>query len=105
MPGRQKSDEKRDEILAAAEKEFARRDFHLVLMDDVAARAGVGKGTLYRYFPTKDELLPGNRPARARRVARRLHARLRRGRADREDPGDRRRAHARLLLGPGTAAT
>ncbi|HEY8518143.1 MAG TPA: TetR/AcrR family transcriptional regulator [Candidatus Binatia bacterium] len=56
MAGRQKSDEKRDEILAAAEKEFARRDFHEVLMDDVAARAGVGKGTLYRYFPTKEEL-------------------------------------------------
>jgi len=56
MAGRQKSDEKRDEILAAAEQEFARRDFHEVLMDDVAACAGVGKGTLYRYFPTKDEL-------------------------------------------------
>jgi AcrR family transcriptional regulator len=56
MAGRQKSDEKRDEILAAAEQEFARRDFHQVLMDDVAARAGVGKGTLYRYFPTKEEL-------------------------------------------------
>lgn len=56
MAGRQKSDEKRDEILAAAEQEFARREFHQVLMDDVAARAGVGKGTLYRYFPTKEEL-------------------------------------------------
>ncbi|MEW6270972.1 MAG: TetR/AcrR family transcriptional regulator [Thermodesulfobacteriota bacterium] len=56
MAGRQKSDEKREEILAAAEREFARRDFHEVLMDDVAARAGVGKGTLYRYFPTKEEL-------------------------------------------------
>jgi len=56
MAGRQKSDEKRDEILAAAELEFARREFHQVLMDDVAARAGVGKGTLYRYFPTKEEL-------------------------------------------------
>ncbi|MBM4242461.1 MAG: TetR/AcrR family transcriptional regulator [Deltaproteobacteria bacterium] len=56
MAGRQKSDEKRDEILAAAEGEFARREFHQVLMDDVAARAGVGKGTLYRYFPTKEEL-------------------------------------------------
>lgn len=56
MAGRQKSDEKRDEILTAAEQEFARRDFHEVLMDDVAARAGVGKGTVYRYFPTKEEL-------------------------------------------------
>jgi AcrR family transcriptional regulator len=56
MPGRQKSPAKREEILAAAVAEFAHRDFHEVLMDDVAARAGVGKGTLYRYFPTKEEL-------------------------------------------------
>jgi len=55
-PGRQKSDDKREAILAAASFEFAERDFHQVLMDDVSARAGVGKGTLYRYFPTKDEL-------------------------------------------------
>ncbi len=33
-----------------------RRDFHEVLMDDVAAAAGVGKGTLYRYFQSKDDL-------------------------------------------------
>lgn len=56
MAGRQKSDTKREEILAAAGAEFAERDFHEVLMDDVSARAGVGKGTLYRYFPTKEEL-------------------------------------------------
>lgn len=56
MPGRQKSDAKREEILAAASAEFAHRLFHEVLMDDVSTRAGVGKGTLYRYFPTKDEL-------------------------------------------------
>jgi AcrR family transcriptional regulator len=56
MPGRQKTPAKREEILAAAVAEFAHRDFHEVLMDDVAARAGVGKGTLYRYFPTKEEL-------------------------------------------------
>jgi AcrR family transcriptional regulator len=57
MPGRQKTNGKRDEILAAAATEFTLRDFHEVLMEDVAARAGVGKGTLYRYFPTKEELL------------------------------------------------
>jgi AcrR family transcriptional regulator len=56
MGGRKKSDTKRDDILRAAVAEFAHRDFHEVLMDDVAARAGVGKGTLYRYFPTKEEL-------------------------------------------------
>jgi TetR/AcrR family fatty acid metabolism transcriptional regulator len=57
MSGRQKSDAKREAILEGAAAEFAHRDFHEVLMDDVAARAGVGKGTLYRYFPNKETLL------------------------------------------------
>ncbi len=56
MPGRRKSDAKREAILGAASAEFASRDFDEVLMEDVATRAGVGKGTLYRYFPTKEEL-------------------------------------------------
>jgi AcrR family transcriptional regulator len=43
-------------ILQAAVELFTERDFHQVLMDDVAERADVGKGTLYRYFPTKEEL-------------------------------------------------
>src|SRR5690348_9289181 len=43
-------------ILQAAVELFTERDFHQVLMDDVADRAGVGKGTVYRYFPTKEEL-------------------------------------------------
>lgn len=56
MSGRQKTDLKREQILAAAASEFGAREFDQVLMDDVAARAGVGKGTLYRYFPAKGEL-------------------------------------------------
>ena len=43
-------------ILQAAVEVFTERDFHQVLMDDVAERAEVGKGTVYRYFPTKEEL-------------------------------------------------
>ena len=43
-------------ILQAAVELFTERDFHQVLMDDVAERAAVGKGTVYRYFPTKEEL-------------------------------------------------
>ena len=49
-------DDKRQRILAAAATVFADRDFHRVQMSDVATRAGVGKGTVYLYFPTKDEL-------------------------------------------------
>ena len=47
---------KKREILGAAAKVFASRDFHDVLIDDVASTAGVGKGTIYRYFETKEDL-------------------------------------------------
>jgi AcrR family transcriptional regulator len=43
-------------ILQVAVELFTERDFRHVLMEDVAARADVGKGTVYRYFPTKEEL-------------------------------------------------
>ncbi len=47
---------KKDEILSASSRVFAEKEFHEVLIDDVAALAGVGKGTVYRYFRTKEEL-------------------------------------------------
>jgi AcrR family transcriptional regulator len=53
---RVKTEEKSQTILAAAAKAFLAREFHEVLIDDVAAVAGTGKGTIYRYFPTKEEL-------------------------------------------------
>src|SRR5437667_12086135 len=46
----------RDRILRAAETIFARRDYHEVQMDDVVEACGVGKGTLYRYFTSKQRL-------------------------------------------------
>src|SRR5919201_2390241 len=46
----------RQRILRAAEGIFARRDYHEVQMDDVVEASGVGKGTLYRYFPSKQDL-------------------------------------------------
>ena len=46
----------RESILRAAETIFTRRDYHEVQMDDVAEACGVGKGTLYRYFPGKHAL-------------------------------------------------
>lgn len=48
--------EKREKIMRAAEALFSRGRFHEVTMEDVARRAGVGKGTLYRYFKDKDDL-------------------------------------------------
>ncbi|WP_247876086.1 TetR/AcrR family transcriptional regulator, partial [Azospirillum sp. TSH100] len=44
------------EIVAAAMEVFAERGFAAARLEEVAARAGVSKGTLYLYFPSKDEL-------------------------------------------------
>lgn len=53
----QRPDEKkRQKIIATAAKLFALRPFHEVRLDDVAAAAQVGKGTLYIYFKSKEDL-------------------------------------------------
>ena len=44
------------EILSAALDVFAERGFAAAKLDEVAARAGVSKGTLYLYFESKNEL-------------------------------------------------
>jgi AcrR family transcriptional regulator len=46
----------RERLLAAAEEVFAEKGVS-VPVDDVAGRAGVGVGTLYRHFPTKEALI------------------------------------------------
>lgn len=48
--------ERPNEILEAAFEEFSRSGFAATRMEDVAARAGVTKGTIYFYFPCKKEL-------------------------------------------------
>lgn len=46
----------RKKILTAAEEVFAENGFHKTLVEDIAIRAGLGKGTIYRYFTTKTDL-------------------------------------------------
>ncbi len=43
-------------MLDAAGRLFGSHRFHEVRMEDIAAEAAVGKGTLYRYFKDKEEL-------------------------------------------------
>ena len=50
---------KRERILAAALRLFANQTYQAVTMDRVAEAAGVAKGTLYLYFPSKEELYLG----------------------------------------------
>ena len=51
-----RKDARPDEILAAALELFARHGYAATRLADVAAHAGVSKGTLYLYFPNKAEL-------------------------------------------------
>src|ERR1700683_4232548 len=46
----------RDRVLEVAKEAFTRLGADASL-DDIAKQAGVGAGTLYRHFPTRDELL------------------------------------------------
>lgn len=46
----------RERILEAAKAEFTRSGAQASL-DEIAKRAGVGAGTLYRHFPTRDDLI------------------------------------------------
>jgi len=49
--------DKRERILSAAERIFARHGFFAAKVSDVAKEAGVADGTIYLYFKSKDELL------------------------------------------------
>jgi AcrR family transcriptional regulator len=55
-PLRRDAQRNRDRILAATRAAFRERGLE-VGVDEIARRAGVGMGTLYRHFPTKDALI------------------------------------------------
>lgn len=50
-------DDRREAILRAACAAFFRHGFHEATVEEIAREAGVGKGTVYFYFPAKEALL------------------------------------------------
>jgi TetR/AcrR family fatty acid metabolism transcriptional regulator len=54
---RRKSDDKRQRILQAAVKVFARKGYFAARVSEVARRAGVADGTIYLYFGGKEDIL------------------------------------------------
>jgi len=52
-----RKDARPSELLDAALALFVEKGFAATKSEEVAARAGVSKGTLYLYFPSKEELL------------------------------------------------
>jgi len=55
-PKRRKQKDARDRILQSALDEFSEKGFHTTTIDSIAERAGMAKGTVYRYFKTKESL-------------------------------------------------
>ncbi|MBN1272378.1 MAG: TetR/AcrR family transcriptional regulator [Candidatus Aminicenantes bacterium] len=48
---------KKEKIIKAAIQVFARKGFARTTISDVAMEANIGKGTVYEYFSTKEELI------------------------------------------------
>jgi AcrR family transcriptional regulator len=55
-PRRRRKEARPVELVEAGLQEFAIHGFAAARLDDVARRAGVVKGTIYRYFPDKEAL-------------------------------------------------
>src|SRR6516162_8014244 len=60
---------RREEILGTATELFAEHGFSDAMTQALADRLGVGKGTIYRHFPSKRDLFL----AAADRVMRKMH--------------------------------
>ncbi|MCB6366062.1 TetR/AcrR family transcriptional regulator [Intestinibacillus massiliensis] len=73
--------QRRADILSAAEQEFAERGYERTKMEGIARRAGIGKSTVYEYFPSKNELLTAVLTEGITRMNRNLEAFMRREQA------------------------
>ena len=54
---RRRAEARPDEVLDAALAVFVEKGYAAAKMDEVARRAGVSKGTVYLYFPSKEALI------------------------------------------------
>jgi TetR/AcrR family fatty acid metabolism transcriptional regulator len=86
--------DKREAILRAATKVFARSGYFNAKVADVAREAGVADGTVYLYFKSKEEILRSIFDRGVSNVLAEARARI----ADVADPRERLREIARLHL-------
>jgi AcrR family transcriptional regulator len=56
---RRRAEARPDEVLDAALDLFIERGFSSTRVEDIAARAGLSKGAVYLYFPSKEAVLEG----------------------------------------------
>jgi len=94
-PRSRRSGDKRERILNAAVRVFAKNGFYATRVSEVAKAAGVADGTIYLYFASKDELLVSLFEDRVER----LLAFMKRELPLRKDARERLRAVIELQLG------
>jgi AcrR family transcriptional regulator len=56
---RRRAEARPDEVLDAALELFVEKGFAQTRVEDIAARAGLSKGAVYLYFPSKEAILEG----------------------------------------------
>ena len=56
-PATSRGEATRQKLLIAAEQEFGEKGFHAASISSITRRAGVGQGTFYLYFPSKEDAL------------------------------------------------
>ena len=81
---------KRPALVEAAARVFAEKGYASTRVADIAVRAGVGKGTVYEYFASKEELLFAVFESINEDITSRIHAVL-------DDDGTARERLARVL--------
>lgn len=57
MPSQKRLKARKEQILEAARKVFAKKGFHEATISEIARKAGLSDATIYEYFSTKEELL------------------------------------------------
>ena len=96
--------DKRERILAAAERIFARHGFFAAKVSDVAKEAGVADGTIYLYFKNKDDLLISLFERRMQQVNETLRAATAKVKSPREQLRAFVKAYLQLVADEPTAA-
>ena len=56
-PKKDVSQERKQQIMEAAQNVFSRAGFHKARMSDIAEQSGLSKGTLYWYFDSKEDII------------------------------------------------
>ena len=72
MPRTKPADQRRADLMAAAQALFIERGVAATTLEDVTARAGVSKGLFYEYFHSKDDLVLALQEYFAHRLSERM---------------------------------